>query len=500
MVFNSFKKNKNTEIIFFLILILAFSLRLLALDHFDTWGDEKLSVQEANGMLTFEMQNGNEFTKKDIEKNNTLHNVILSTIKGDGGNGILYIASLHFWTHLFGNSDFAVRFLSVIMGLLVVFLTYYLSLELFTNKNLALLSMLLIAIHPHLISFSQETRAYSFALFFTLLATFLLFRMERNKNFNNANLIFYMLLAAASFLSHYSTVYIFFAHIFLLLFIFKIDWKSWKKILLFSLIPISLISIWLISYGFDGLNIIAARNLNYSKLTIIDPTNSFYMRTGFYSICAGWAQNILIFTGNTLINLGLRILIVLPLILIPIVILYHGLKNADEIHLKKIKILIILTISSLIYATILSLISGHIISFQHLYSIFSTPYSILILSYSIFLLKDLSKSKWNYIHRTFIFLQFSILLFSTSLIYFGYDSHTKSRNYFIQTANDIEKATIHADEDVIVSFKERETALEINKYISHESNNLRQKLDTNSNNSKISILYLKRNIRHVLLK
>ena len=499
MLFSKFIKFNTPRIFFFLILILAFLLRIILIDQYETWSDEKLSVLEANGMLTFEIPNGNEFTKKNIESNNNLHQVILSTIKGDGGNGILYIVSLHFWTILFSNSDFAVRFLSVIMGIIVVFITYSISLQLFANKKLAILSMLLMAIHPQLISFSQECRAYSFALSFTLLATYLLFRMVQNNKFNFPSLLFYMLLVAISFLSHYSTVYIFGAHFFLLLFIFKIEWSVWKKLMLFSLTPLSIILIWMINYGFEGLSIISIRNQNYSELAILDPTNNFYMKTGLYSICAGWAQNLLIFNGNTIINYGIRILLLLPLISIPLIIIYHGLKNLDAVKVKRIHSLIILTISSLIYATILSLVSGHIISFQHLYSIFSTPYSILILSFSIFMIRSLSKSYLKYSLSTLVFLQFSIMLFSTCIIYWGYDTHTKNSNSYTLMANKIEKENIQNDEKIIITYRDKETALEVNKYLSKSSYNIIQKIDTNCNTGQVSMFLTKSKSRLILL-
>ncbi len=499
MLFSQFIKFNNPRLTFFLILILAFFLRIIFIDQYETWADEKLSVLEANGMLTFETQNGIEFTKKDIESNNTLHHVVQSTIKGDGGNGIFYITCLHFWTILFSNSDLAVRILSAIMGIFAVIISYYLCLQLFANKKLALLTMLLMAIHPQLISFSQECRAYSFALSFTLLATYLLFRMVQNNKFNFTNLLFYMLLVPISFLSHYSTVYIFGAHFLLLLFILKIEWRVWKKLMLFSLIPISIILMWMINYGFEGLSIISIRNQNYSELAILDPTNNFYMKSGFYSICAGWAQNLLIFNGNTIINFGIRILLLLPLLSIPFIIIYHGLKNLDAVNAKSIQSLIILTLSSLIYATILSLVSGHIISFQHLYSIFSTPYSILILSFSIFMIRSLSKSYLKYSLSTLVFLQFSIMLFSTSLIYFGYDTHTKNSNSFTRMANEIEKANIQNDEEIIITYRDKETALEVNKYLSKSSDNIIQKIDTNCITGQVSMFLTKSKSRHILL-
>ncbi|MFN0188039.1 MAG: glycosyltransferase family 39 protein [Bacteroidia bacterium] len=474
-------------------------MRIILLDHFESWGDEKLSVSEANGMLTFELQDGSEFTKKEIETNNNLHQVTLSTIKGDGGNGILYTICLHFWTKLFGNSDFAVRFLSVIMGMFAIIITYFISMQLFANKKLALLNMLLLAIHPQLISFSQECRTYSFALCFTLLASYLLIRMAQNKNFNNLSVVLYLILVIVSFLSHLSTVYIFGAHFIILLLIYKIEWRDWKKLLVLSIIPISILLIWMYSYGFEGLNILTSRNQNYTKLSILDPTNNFYMKTSLYSICAGWGQNLLIFYGNTILNIGIRILLLLPLISIPFILIYYGIKNMETENSKKINSLIILTISSLIYATILSLIAGHIISFQHLYSIFSTPYSILILSFSILIVSKLANSYLKYLLSTLILLQFSIMLFSTGLIYLGHDTHTKNSNYYYHLANEIEKTNIQYGNDIEITYKNIETAIEVNKYISKRSYNIVQRIDTASTNGQVSILLTKSSSRIILL-
>ena len=131
---------RNTEnwikIALLLILVLAAFLRFYHLDAQSLWADEGNSV--------------------------SLSGRSLPSITAGAGHDIhppLYYYLLHFWMRVFGNSEFAVRALSALLGTALVYLTYLLGRRL-SNYRLGLVAAFLSAISPFQVYYSQETRMY----------------------------------------------------------------------------------------------------------------------------------------------------------------------------------------------------------------------------------------------------------------------------------------------------------------------------------------------------
>ena len=80
----------------------------------------------------------------------------------------LYYLLLKGWVGLGGLSEFSLRYLSVVFGVLLIAVVYALGSRLF-NRRAGLLAALLIALNPFLIWYSQEARMYALAV---LLSTF----------------------------------------------------------------------------------------------------------------------------------------------------------------------------------------------------------------------------------------------------------------------------------------------------------------------------------------
>jgi mannosyltransferase len=119
-----------------LILLLALGLRCYRLDGQSLWADEGNSAALALRSL--------------------------STITRDAAHDIhppLYYYLLHFWVGLFGNSEVALRSLSVLAGTALVLVTYLLGRELFSRRT-ALIAAFLASFSPFQIYYSQETRMY----------------------------------------------------------------------------------------------------------------------------------------------------------------------------------------------------------------------------------------------------------------------------------------------------------------------------------------------------
>ncbi len=121
---------------FLAMLALAFALRTYALGGQSLWNDEGTSVALASRSLEA-IADG---AAKDIHPP-------------------LYYFLLHFWMPVTGDSEFAVRFLSVIAGVLLVAFTTRLARDLF-GREAALVAGLLSALSPFLVYYSQETRMY----------------------------------------------------------------------------------------------------------------------------------------------------------------------------------------------------------------------------------------------------------------------------------------------------------------------------------------------------
>ncbi len=137
------------------ILFLALALRSFQLDGQSLWSDEGVSVALA---------------QRD-----------LATIARDAAHDIhppLYYYLLHFWVRLFGSSEIAVRSLSVLCGLLLVFLTYLLGVALFDDR-VALVASFLAAISPFQIYYSQETRMYILVALLGAISLFLFLKFAR---------------------------------------------------------------------------------------------------------------------------------------------------------------------------------------------------------------------------------------------------------------------------------------------------------------------------------
>jgi len=91
---------------------LAFALRVIGLDGQSLWRDEVDAIRFAQSSLPD----------------------LLRTFVTPGQNGPLYFLLLRPWLSLAGRSEFALRFLSLLFGVLAVPLTYRLARELFSSS------------------------------------------------------------------------------------------------------------------------------------------------------------------------------------------------------------------------------------------------------------------------------------------------------------------------------------------------------------------------------
>jgi mannosyltransferase len=135
------------------MLLAAFALRLYRLGAASLWYDETVSVMLA---------------QKDW--------LALTRHTAGDIHPPLYYYLLHLWGRLAGWSEFAVAFLSLVFGVLLVALVYRVAREWF-NARVARLAALLVALSPYNLWYSQEVRMYTLGAFLGLASTYLFVRM-----------------------------------------------------------------------------------------------------------------------------------------------------------------------------------------------------------------------------------------------------------------------------------------------------------------------------------
>ncbi|HEY3373958.1 MAG TPA: glycosyltransferase family 39 protein [Candidatus Aquicultor sp.] len=158
-------------------LLMGTIARIYHLSTASLWFDEAFSVRVSSMSFTNMLQ---EIIRTDF--NPPLHFIIL-----------------HYWMKLFGNSEASIRCLSAIFGIAAVYMMYRLGKYLF-NKEIGIMSALLLALSRPNIYFSQEARGYSLMLFLTLMSFYFLFRLIDKRTTSSS--VLYLLSSALLLYTH----------------------------------------------------------------------------------------------------------------------------------------------------------------------------------------------------------------------------------------------------------------------------------------------------------
>lgn len=136
-----------------LLVLVSFFTRAVSLEAQSLWRDEVDALRFATASVGDILEN---FTRP-------------------GWNGPLYYLLLRGWIALGGTSEFAMRFLSLLFGVLAIPLVYALGRRLF-NSSVGIISALLVTTSPYLVWYSQEVKMYTLVVVLTLLAIYSLRR------------------------------------------------------------------------------------------------------------------------------------------------------------------------------------------------------------------------------------------------------------------------------------------------------------------------------------
>ncbi|MFB0545292.1 MAG: glycosyltransferase family 39 protein [Anaerolineae bacterium] len=171
MIRITFAKRKETIILWtalLVVILVGFILRVYHLDFQSFWRDEIDSVT---------------FAARDVR-------AILAALRASSENGPFYFLLLHYWVVITGSGEFALRYFSLLWGVLTLPLTYVLSQRLlrwggatpFTGRAIGLLAALISAVSPYYIWYSQEAKMYTMLTFLTKLSFYLFLRaIEENR-------------------------------------------------------------------------------------------------------------------------------------------------------------------------------------------------------------------------------------------------------------------------------------------------------------------------------
>lgn len=244
----------KTNIFLSFLLLVAFLLRVYNIDKYALAGDEKYSLFVSN-FTSYEgnnqkdsvrKPNGGVFTPQEFWSEKGISGFFDSIARVDTGNGALYTFGLHYWIKYFGNSDFSLRFPSLLFNLLLLLYLFKFVIKHFKDSNLAWIVLILGIISPFYISYAQVARNYSILYLVSLISTdhFLSYLNSKKTKY----LFYYSFFVLASELCHISTFPLYIFHgLFVLLYYRKP--KTIGALLLVMLIPLLGMVLWLISDG-----------------------------------------------------------------------------------------------------------------------------------------------------------------------------------------------------------------------------------------------------------
>jgi uncharacterized membrane protein len=188
--------------------------RVSHLDRLVYWGDEVYSSIRIFGYTTAEIYQAigphqlipaqllQQFQQSDPARG---WGAVLRTLAIEDAHVTpLYFLLSHGWSQLFGSSVTSLRGFSVLCGLMLLPTVYWLAIELFQRRRIALCATALVAISPTHLVFAQEARMYSLWTLLTIVAGAALLRAIRHQTW--ASWLGFSLAMSASLYTHFLAV------------------------------------------------------------------------------------------------------------------------------------------------------------------------------------------------------------------------------------------------------------------------------------------------------
>jgi len=416
----------------------AFSTRKLAVPEF--WKTPALTYQPPKVLRSFTYQETfypRAFTPADFWAPKTLADYYESMTRSDIGNSSFYYLLLHFWTQIFGLSDFSARLFSVVFSVLIIGLTYVFGRRFF-SVNTGLIAAGIVAIEPFFIAYSHQARNYSLTFFLTLLSTYLFLRIIESNSKDRATIgiyIGYILAAGLGLLCHFLTIVVLLVHGLYALFYLR-SVSGWIKMAISAVAALSGVTWWLIygggKYTFYTLNY---QTDLYKRMAETRPGNNPFgvfpaTFINVYTKSLPMFSDLVIFTNgmaesllgkrNALVSIAVGIFLIvwyrlkdkiklhefivprvpyiivllsalvytsnkiqfciLSVVIFAMSFLYDIHKNADKLQRRRLVLLYMMSLIPTLFLIVMAFKSGHTNGIQQRYSGFSFPYVIILVS------------------------------------------------------------------------------------------------------------------------
>ncbi len=385
----------------------------------DTFGDELMVRAVSSGMYycydtaTTELRNKPFFTTADFKREPTFSNIYKEITYPDGGNQLIFHVLMGQWTSWLGFRFAAMRSLNIIFYILLFIVGYLFGKKIFKDDLITLIILIGIALSPALIHIGREARSYTLACLTSFWGSYLFYLILKAKELNYVHLSGYIVSVLLSFFSHFSTVYIYLAHALVAATQIR---KSKIKILISGGITVfvvgAVILFWYYNGGKEGLEMISLRNEYWlsrfkSEQAKLPPGEHFFMLTNYRMLAVSITEGVLMSIGFFLQTLKIKLIYLLPVVIfiLYLIFIYYKL---EEDKLRAFFILLC-SLSGIVFAGILALRSGHMISFYFRYLSFSFPYFILMISY---ILKSLKVKLYKIILATVFIICWSVSIYS----------------------------------------------------------------------------------------
>lgn len=377
----------KTSVFITLLIALATVVRLYHLDYKGLSANETLTLCTANGIsaraegeFIILTELDSSFTKQDIRKLRSYDNVVNATIQ-NGGNSLVYNLLMSWWIKAFGNTNTAMRLISLIFGVLTVVLGYYFCRQLF-NKQTAIIAGVMLCIHPFLVEYGQLARAYVPATFFVLASTYSLYQVTVAMKHTWLHVVLYVITVSLSILFHYQTIFIFAAHILLVIF-FRGHRKALIGYAAMLICSLGILSIWMYNGGFEGTKIMAEYDSlwNYHSSEISELTDTHSVKSIVYNVGHNWMK---IF-GNRYYDLGVMARwAILSLLLIPFTIMFFIFRKIRKSEYFRPVMFLVFPFAIQTLASIaVGLRSGSILAYDIRYATWVMPLVCMLIAFGI---------------------------------------------------------------------------------------------------------------------
>jgi 4-amino-4-deoxy-L-arabinose transferase-like glycosyltransferase len=455
----------RTSALLSLFIIGSLLIRLNHLESHSLTQNELMTLCRVNGIdanmtpgLTLNVELDSTFTQQDLREHRTFNNVVSATI-ADSGNAAAYNVMLFWWAGLFGDSNIALRSLSVVFGVLTVLLGYYFCRQLF-NERTANIAAALLSFHPVLVEYGQLARAYIPAAFLILLATYSIYQVSVAKRHTWLHIPLYVLVLNLSLLSHYVTLYVFISHV-LLVAIFHSHRKALIQYAIMAVVGFGLFSVWLFNGGWQGkkpMNI--ERQMWQLNLPVNGEMPDYVSNAS--DVAFDTASNYLTIFGVHVEDPSLIVLQVLLFAMPAVALFFVFRKVRKSEYFRPVMFVTFPLVMYLVFVVVMALRSGHSIPFDIRYAIFVIPFACMLLAFGIDRMMEYNKTM-----RAVGFAEMGIL--SAVMIAGLYpalanrtDKDAVNYNQYREAASFAQRAA--AENDTLV-FNNRNEAILVNLYL-----------------------------------